>query len=66
MKRTKRKTTAVATCSGFDIEIVALVKTKGLDADESQQVNRALKDKLTKTISTLPFAHTYPFEVVIR
>lgn len=55
-----------AKCASFDIEVEAKINTKGLVADEIEQVQKELKHKMTAVIAKLPFAHIYPYEVTVK
>lgn len=57
---------ATAMAATFEIEVNAGFTSFGLSADEVDKVRRKLIHNLTKAISTLPFAETYPWEVSIR
>lgn len=56
----------MAKCSGFNIQINAMIDTKGLSKEDSDNVKRKLTDKITKSIAGLPFSFTYPHEMVIK
>ncbi len=65
-KKTVRRMTAKAKCASFDIELTAQFAPHGLASDEINDVQRKLKQKITEAISSLPFAHIYPWEVRLR
>ena len=58
-----RRVKAIAKCAAFEIEVVAVFSSETLVADEMDDVKRKLKNNLANSISKLPFAHTYPYEV---
>lgn len=69
MKKTKvvqRKVTATAKAEGFDIEIVATFRPRGIASFEIDEVQRTLRQNLTMAVSKLPFAHIHSHEVKVR
>lgn len=67
MKQSTEKTvTAKAKCNSYDIEIIAKFKPRGLVADETSDVQRKLRQKISEMISGLPFSHIYPHEVKVK
>lgn len=66
MKRQTKKVNASAKAACFDIEVMATIKTRNLSAAETEDVKRKFKHHLARTISSLPFAHIYPFEVTLK
>lgn len=64
-KNKKIKATAIGAC--FSIEITAkITPTEALSREEIDTLARKLKHQLTKNISSLPYAHIYPFEVSVQ
>lgn len=61
-----KKINLKAKCASFDIEIQAKINTKGLCADEIEQVQKNLKHRLSDSVSKLPFSHIYPYEVSLK
>lgn len=65
-QKRKKELTVLAKCSGFNIQVSALIDTKGLSKEDSDNVKRKLTDKVTKAIASLPFSFTYPHEMEIK
>lgn len=66
MTRATKKITATAKCASFDIDLNAVIKTKGLAANEVEDIQRKLRQGVADVISKLPFAHVYSHEVRVR
>lgn len=61
-----KKVSAIAKAAGFEIEIHATIRPKGLAEFEVGDVQRSLRHQLAAAVSKLPFSEIYPNEVKVR
>lgn len=62
-----RKVKASALCEGFEINIEAVIQPHAtLGPDDIIEVQRKLRQKLTMSVASLPFAKIFSHEVRVR